>query len=92
MNKLILCSLADDEIENGLDTNISRGYIFKISFSIKEMKDDIDILISKVCDENGFEYEIPEESVLIVFLNSHKDLKKFYAHYNSILILQNLEG
>ena len=56
------------------------------------MKDDIDILISKVCDENGFEYEIPEESVLIVFLNSHKDLKKFYAHYNSILILQNLEG
>ena len=34
------------------------------------MKDDIDILISKVCDENGFEYEIPEESVLIVFLNS----------------------
>lgn len=91
MNKLILCHVNDEEIQNGLNKELERSYIFKISFSDKEISENIDLKICDFCEEKDFEYEIPDCDKINIFIYSHEDLKSFYKYYNSILVLKNLE-
>lgn len=91
MDKLVLCSLCEEEIQNELNNKLRRTYIFKIEFSGKEIKEDLDLCFSDFCENNNLEYEINDICGIDVHLYKKEDLKKLNDYCNSIMILQKME-